>query len=52
MQECYSPRKGSRTSKMAGVVGSEASKTEGDSDEDLDALGEKTSMKELINQIN
>ena len=37
---------------MAGVVGSEASKSAGDSDEELDALGEKTSMKELINQIN
>ena len=52
MNECFSPRKGSRTSKMMGVIGSESSKVEIESDNDLDELGEKTSMKELINQIN
>ena len=53
MHENFSPRKGSRTSKMAGVVGSESSKIEGDTDEDLDATGENNaSMKELIKKIN
>lgn len=53
MHENFSPRKGNRTSKVAGVVNSETSKMEGDTDEDLDAAGEKnTQLKELIKKIN
>ena len=53
MHENFSPKK---TSKMAGLVNSEqSSKMEGDTDQDLNAAGEKntnTQMKELIKKIN
>ena len=53
MHENFSPKK---TSKLAGMVNSEqSSKMEGDTDQDLNAAGDKntnTQMKELIKKIN
>ena len=40
-----------RKTMIGGAMGSEDSKID-DSEDDLNDLGEKTSMKELINQIN